>query len=127
VSVHELNLLVDVIVLWSNRPTSRSALGIFSGKNDETESGRGWERADIGDAGAGLQELDVRRRVDMGMYVHNGGFRGGHFASASCSDPDPEGTGKGGYITARDDVGQGWLFPIRNFCYPAALIVPRFP
>jgi hypothetical protein len=79
VGIHELDFLTDIVILWSNWSASGSALCVFSGENDQAESGRGWEGADIGDGRAGLQEFDVGGGVNMGVNVHDGGFGGRHF------------------------------------------------
>lgn len=83
--VHELDFFIDVVILWPNWPTSRSAFCVFRGEYDQAKSRRWREGPDIGDAGAGFQELDVGGWVDMGVDVHNGGTGGGHYFRDSLS------------------------------------------
>lgn len=83
--VHEIDFFVDVVILWSNWATSRSAFCILGGEYDQAKSWRWREGPDIGDAGAGFQELDVGGWVDMGVDVHNGRFGGGHSLRDSLS------------------------------------------
>ena len=99
--VHELDFFVDVVILWSNWATSRSAFCVFGGEYNQAESGRWREGPDIGDAGAGFQELDVGGWVDMGVDVHNGRFGGSHSLRDSLS------------VTVRTTVGE-----IRGYKHP---------
>ena len=83
--VHKRYLLVDVVVFCPDWAASGGALCVFGWQDDEPEGGRWWERADIGDTGAGFEERDIGRRIHMSVDVDDGGF-GRHSGDGKLSN-----------------------------------------